>query len=118
MIQQEFFSQLHEDVSLKDIQEYIRKVIDLRGFGKQSAQTSMLLLLEETGELAKAIRKSSPGMSVDVNKLHNYDTAESEVADIFIVLLSICNILNISLFDALIDKEKTNCERNWTINKS
>ena len=55
----------------------------------------MLLLTEEIGELAKAIRKDKTSMSIDKSKINNYDTIESEVADVFIVLCSICNKLNI-----------------------
>jgi len=116
MTQQELYNQLNPNVSLNDVQEYIKKVIELRGFSEQSVQTSLLLLLEETGELAKAIRKTSAGMSVDPNRLQNYDTVESEVADVFIVLLSICNTLGINLFESLLEKEKANCERGWNIN--
>lgn len=114
--QQELFSQLNPSTSLNDVQEYIKKVITMRGFDEQSVQTNLLLFLEETGELAKAIRKTSAGMSVDPNRLQNYDTVESEVADVLIVLLSICNTLGINLYDALVEKEKINCERIWKIN--
>ena len=57
----------------------------------------MLLLLEKVGELAKAIRKNATNMSIDNSKINHYDTIESEVADVFIVLSSICNKLNIDL---------------------
>jgi NTP pyrophosphatase (non-canonical NTP hydrolase) len=117
MTQHELLNQLNPNTSLNDIQEYIKKVIDMRGFGEQSVQTALLLFLEETGELAKAVRKNSSGMSVDMNRLHNYNTIEGEVADVLIVLLSICNTLGINVFNALLDKEKINCERNWNINK-
>ncbi|HBJ11842.1 MAG TPA: hypothetical protein DDY53_00680 [Clostridiales bacterium] len=65
----------------------------------------MLLLLEKVGELAKAIRKNATNMSIDNSKINHYDTIESEVADVFIVLSSICNKLNIDLYKALKDKE-------------
>ena len=65
----------------------------------------MLLLLENVGELAKAIRKNATNMSIDNSKINHYDTIESEVADVFIVLSSICNKLNIDLYKALKDKE-------------
>ena len=77
----------------------------------------MLLLLEETGELAKAVRKTSTNMSVDVDKIQNYDTIESEVADVFIVLMAVCNKLGINLLSALREKEKKNCERNWSFER-
>lgn len=65
----------------------------------------MLLLLEKVGELAKAIRKNATNMSIYNSKINHYDTIESEVADVFIVLSSICNKLNIDLYKSLKDKE-------------
>lgn len=65
----------------------------------------MLLLLEKVGELAKTIRKNATNMSIDNSKINHYDTIESEVADVFIVLSSICNKLNIDLYKSLKDKE-------------
>ena len=53
-------------------------------------------------------------MSIDRLKIKNYDTIESEVADVFIVLCSICNKLNIDLFSSLKDKEKENIKRKWS----
>lgn len=99
------------------MQEYIKNVIALRGFDKQEITNAMLLLLEETGELAKAIRKTLPEASVDLDKLQNYDTIESEIADVFIVLTSICNKLNIDLYECIKNKEKENIERVWKKNK-
>ena len=117
MTQKDLFNEINANASLVDIQFYVKNVIALRGFEKQSAQSNMLLLLEEIGELSKAIRKLSPEMSIDETMLHRYDTVESEVADVFIVLLSVCNTLNISLYDTFKEKEASNIERNWTINK-
>jgi len=73
----------------------------------------MLLLTEEIGELAKSIRKEKTSMSIDKTKIKNFDSVENEIADVFIVLCSICNQLNIDLFSALKDKEKENIERKW-----
>ena len=111
--QLELWKNLKEDNTLEEVQEYIRKVIEIRGFSNQSIEQAMLLLTEEIGELAKAIRKEKTTMSIDNNKCKNYDTIESEVADVFIVLCTICNKLNINLFSSLKDKEKENIERIW-----
>ena len=111
--QLELWKNLKEDNTLEEVQEYIRKVIEIRGFSNQSIEQAMLLLTEEIGELAKAIRKEKTTMSIDNNKIKNYDTIESEVADVFIVLCTICNKLNINLFSSLKDKEKENIERIW-----
>lgn len=110
------WNDLKESNTLGEVQEYIRKVIEIRGFSNQSIEQAMLLLTEETGELAKAIRKEKTTMSIDNNKSKNYDTIESEVADVFIVLCTICNKLDIDLFSSLRDKEKENIERKWKNN--
>lgn len=107
-------SNLNENSSLNDIQHYIRNVIDIRGFSNQNVEKTMLLLTEEIGELAKSIRKDATSMESDKNKLYNYDTIEHEIADCFIVLTSICNKLNINMFDAINEKEKININRKWT----
>ena len=99
--------------NLDEIQEYIRSVISIRGFEKEEIEKKMLLLLEEAGELAKAIRKDYTDMAVDNTKLNHYSNIESEIADVFIVLTCICNKLNINLFDAVYNKEKENVKRNW-----
>ena len=99
--QLELWKNLKEDNTLEEVQEYIRKVIEIKGFSNQSIEQAMLLLTEEIGELAKAIRKEKTTMSIDNNKIRNYDTIESEVADVFIVLCTICNKLNINLFSSV-----------------
>ena len=99
--------------TLDELQEYIRSVIRIRGFEKEEIEKKMLLLLEEAGELAKAIRKDYTNMAIDNTKLNHYSNIESEIADVFIVLTCICNKLNINLFDAVYNKEKENVKRNW-----
>lgn len=116
MNQEQLHELLSRETSLPDIQKYIKQVIEIRGFGNQSTQAALLLLLEEVGELAKAVRKNTQGMSVDTKRINNYDTIESEIADVLIVLISICNSLEIDLFDALKEKERVNCLRTWRIN--
>lgn len=117
MKQEDLLAELHENTSLNQVQEYIQRVVELRGFAGQPVQETMLLLLEETGELAKAIRKSATNMSVDVDKLQSYDTIESEAADVFFVLMAVCNQMNVNLLDALKEKERQNCKRNWSFER-
>ena len=115
--QKELLNLLNEEKNIDQIQEYIKKVIEIRGFANQRIQDKMLLLLEETGELAKAIRKTLPEASIDYNKIENYTSIEEEIADVFIVLVSICNKLDINLYKAFENKEKKNVERKWKINE-
>lgn len=113
MNQQKLLDNLNKNMSLNEIQHYIKEVIDIRGFGNQLVEQQLLLLMEEVGELAKAIRKEATDMCIDRSKIVNYDTVESEIADVFIVLASICNNRNINLYDAIINKEKRNIKRVW-----
>ena len=95
--QKELFELLDENYTIDEIQEYLKKVIKLRGFSNKRIQDIMLLLLEETGELAKAIRKTLPDASIDYAKIENYTSIKEEIADVFIVLVSVCTKLNINL---------------------
>ena len=115
--QNELYESLNENNSLNKIQDYIKEIIKIRGFSEQRVQDKMLLLLEETGELAKAIRKTLPEASIDYDKIENYTDIEEEIADVFIVLVSICNRLNINLYDAMKKKEEKNIKRQWKVNK-
>ena len=115
--QRMLFESLNENVTLNEMQAYIKNIISIRVFSEQKVQDTMLLLFEETGELAKAIRKTIPNFAIDYKKIENYTDIEEEIADVFIVLTSICNKLNINLYDAIKNKEEKNIKRQWTINK-
>lgn len=97
----------------KVLKEYTLKGYAVNQRRLEYLEKTMLLLLEEVGELAKSIRKNATDMCIDNNKVNHYDTIESEVADVFIVLNSVCNKLNIDLYKALKDKEKENIKRTW-----
>lgn len=114
--QLELWNKLSREDSLRDVQEYIRKVIELRGFDNQSPEQTMLMMTEEIGELAKSIRKDKTTIAIDNDRISNYDSIESEVADVFIVLCTICNKFNIDLFSALKTKEEQNINRKWVKN--
>ena len=114
--QKELFENLKQSSTLPDIQAYIKKVLQLRGFADQTVKDKLLLLAEEVGELAKAVRKNSSGASVDPEKIQNYDSVESEIADVLIVLISVANILNVDVFKSLKEKEQININRKWKIN--
>lgn len=111
--QKELHEALNSNCTLNDIQEYIKKIINIRGFENQPIEESMILLTEEIGELAKAVRKEKTNMGIDQEKAKNYDPIEGEIADVFFVLTAICNKLNINLFEALYEKEKININRTW-----
>ena len=116
-IQQELLKKLTDKSSINEIQSYIKEVMQIRGFNKEKSSDKILLLVEEVGELAKAIRKNENNLGIDKTKEYNYSSIESEIADVFIVLLSICDILNIDLLKAFLNKEEENIKRVWLVNK-
>ena len=81
-------------------------MLHLRGLSNQTVKDKLLLLTEEVGELTKAVRKNSSGASIDLDRINNYNSIESEIADVLIVLISVTNTLTIDIFDSL--KEKIN----------
>lgn len=111
--QLELYENLNEQNSLREVQKYINQVNEIRGFNNQEVTKTMLLLTEEVGELAKAIRKNATDIKTDIKKQFNYDTIESEVADVFYVLNCVCNKLNIDIFDCIKEKEDKNINRVW-----
>ena len=117
-IQQELLKKLTDKSSINEIQSYIKEVMQIRGFNKEkSSDKKILLLVEEVGELAKAIRKNENNLGIDKTKEYNYSSIESEIADVFIVLLSICDILNVDLLKAFLNKEEENIKRIWSVKK-
>ena len=116
-IQQELLKKLTDKSSINEIQSYIKEVMQIRGFNKEKSSDKILLLVEEVGELAKAIRKNENNLGIDKTKEYNYSSIESEIADVFIVLLSICDILNVDLLKAFLNKEEENIKRIWSVNK-
>lgn len=97
---------------LAHLQEYIHKGVVQRGFDKETPRDIMLLMVEEVGELAKALRKYS-GLKIDQDKKEKYTKVESELADVFIYLLDLANSCGINLFKAFQEKEQENVKRTW-----
>ncbi len=96
---------------IKELQTYIwQKNID-RGFSEESAERKMLMLTEEVGELAKAIRQHiGMGFSETTSKS---ESAE-ELADVLIITLGLASTLKIDIYDALVQKEAKNAKRKWS----
>lgn len=107
------FEELPKEPTIYELQQYFKKIFQIRGFEDENIIDKVILLMEEVGELAKAIRKEKKVLSVDYNRLNEYESISSELADVFIVLLSMCNAENINLTDAILKKEKLNINREW-----
>ena len=95
--EQLLFSLSRED-SLDLIQKYVEENVCVDTFDKKDISSEMFRLFFNVIELGKEVRFSL--------KDQDYQNTELKIADIFLVLISICNSLNINLFDALQEKEK------------
>lgn len=102
--------ELKTDPTLRDFQEYVKKLEADRGFTQQNAIEKCLLLGEEMGELFKAVRKTVK-LKTDVNA--NISGIDEELADIMIYLCAIANRFDIDLERAFREKEEYNKKRNW-----
>ncbi len=96
---------------MSDYQTYLKQAVLERGFQDETHQEVFTLLVEEVGELAKAIRKLN-GQKVDKNS-KNHDVAE-EAADVLFMLVDLCNRLGINLEQAFQEKEAKNNQRTWS----
>jgi len=102
---------LPANASLRDLQQYVHKTEEARGFADESVMEKCLLLGEEIGELFKAVRERS-GLGVDSSRRRRH--VAEELADVLIVVVAIANRYDICLEDALREKEKRNGRRSWS----
>jgi NTP pyrophosphatase (non-canonical NTP hydrolase) len=100
---------LKAEPTLADVQEYIAKALVYRGHNDEELY-AMLMLCEEVGELAKAVRKHVGGKVDPASRDSHID---EEAADVFWVLVAICNKLGIDLEKAFRAKEEKNKARTW-----
>lgn len=98
-------------LTIEQYQDLIKALVVERGFGEETIPEVFTLLVEEVGELAKAIRKQN-GQKVDLSRKQH--DVEEEAADVFWLLLDLCNRLGIDLGKAFNTKETKNSTRNWS----
>lgn len=95
--------------SIKDLQEYIGSKIKERGFEDESLHERTLLLVEEIGELVKAVRKIS-GMYIDKKREIKNETG-AEIADIINLLFAVGIKLGVDVEKEFLIKEEKNDKR-------
>lgn len=96
--------------TLADIQAYVDAKVKERGL-EAGTQQYFLCLVEEVGELAKALRPHHgiklAGDARDQNVAH-------EAADVLWLLICVCNSLGVNLEEALRSKDEKNEKRVWS----
>ena len=91
-------------------QQYIKQVMRERGFDDERVSQKFMLLLEEAGEFAQSARKNAHLAQATDSPVEDLNDA---AADVFAVLLDLCNQLNIDLEQAFIVREHKNQTRTW-----
>jgi NTP pyrophosphatase (non-canonical NTP hydrolase) len=103
-------NEITEDMTLENLQSYIHRMIIERGFEKETVDQTLILLMEELGELAKAVRKES-GMKF--SETTRRTELEEELADVQIVLLVLADKLGLDMRTVVAAKERKNSKRVW-----
>lgn len=105
---------LPEDSRLPILQSYIKDISLKRGFTDEDLPSVLILLIEELGELAKAMRSRMHLAMATTDRSDK--TVAMELADCFIYILHFANQAGVDLFEAFRDKESLNASRKWTTN--
>lgn len=113
-----------ENVTLPELQSYILGKCRQRGFDRASDLEIYLLLTEEIGEMAKAIRKKrslfeesgkdgAPAAEAPDKAAKIQANLAEEMADVLSYLLDLANRFGVDLIKALQAKEAINETRVW-----
>lgn len=101
---------LPKNPTIQDFQKLIRQLVLERGFERETVPEVFTLMVEEVGELAKAIRKANGQKTGAHSKSHN---VEEELADVFWLLLDLSNRLDVDLEAAFRAKEEIHKQREY-----
>lgn len=98
------------DITLKRLQDYIWQMNIDRSFNAEDASKKLVMLIEEVGELAKAVRKTAGLKFTETTK---QTELTEELADVQIVLLGLASLTGIDMRKAVAEKEAKNRQRKW-----
>jgi NTP pyrophosphatase (non-canonical NTP hydrolase) len=93
---------------VKVFQHYYKRAAAQRGYEQESTQNCLLLMMEEIGELARALRKKEK-LTRHGSAIRNAESLE--LADVFIYVIHMANILKIDLGQVVQQKELLNIEK-------
>ena len=99
-----------DNESLRELQKYVWQMNVERGFNTEDPSKKLVMLIEEVGELAKAIRKEAGMKFTDTTRKTEL---KEELGDVQIVLLGLASMLKVDMLEAVREKEKKNRERKW-----
>lgn len=80
--------------AVKKISNFVKSYSRLKGYNQEPLEQKFLMLTEELGEFAKAVRKS---IGIKIGSHSQDSRAGEEAADVLYLLVDICNNLNLDL---------------------
>jgi NTP pyrophosphatase (non-canonical NTP hydrolase) len=89
-------------------QKYYKRAAIQRGYANENARDTLVLMVEEVGELARAIRKRE-GLQRHGKPIR--EDAALELADVFIYVVHMANVLGVDLSDVVQQKELRNIDK-------
>jgi NTP pyrophosphatase (non-canonical NTP hydrolase) len=95
--------------ALKAFQQYYRRAAVQRGYHSEGPKECLLLMVEEVGELAREIRKREKLVR---HGEATFSSESRELADIFLYVVHMANVLDVDLSRVVQDKELTNLQRS------
>jgi NTP pyrophosphatase (non-canonical NTP hydrolase) len=100
---------------LTALQDHVRRLCDHFQW-TQVTERKFILLVEEIGELAKAVRYAEnirPESGKEIDAVHARANLQEEFADVLNYLLDLANGFDIDLGQAYADKMTRNFQRSW-----
>jgi NTP pyrophosphatase (non-canonical NTP hydrolase) len=94
--------------AVKSFQHYYRRAAHQRGYSNENPKDCLLLMVEEVGELARALRKRAH-LVRHGSEITNQEALE--LADVFIYVVHMANILKLDLSKIVQQKELINIQK-------
>ena len=104
-------------MSLNDYKENTMFLCKTKGWDRVNIPTVWLLLSEEFGELASAIRQYTRTYKKQALKKERGTDVESEMGDVFSYLFQLAGMLNINLDDMWYNHQLKMAEKNYIPSK-
>ena len=100
---------------LNEYRDLTRDICKRKGWDRTNVNTVWLLLTEEVGELASAIRQNSRLYKKTGLKKNRGVDIQSEMGDVFSYLFQLASMLDVDLDDMWIKHQLKICKKNYIV---
>jgi NTP pyrophosphatase (non-canonical NTP hydrolase) len=104
---------LTQQPTLTQLQAWVKEMKAHNDWAGNDFRTEAFLLMEEIGELCKAYRKTSAGFHLtEIQKQEEHDVG-LELADVLFYIMSLAELAQIDITEAVHRKIAINSQRTW-----